>query len=229
MKKKILIVEDEKKLNNMLKDYLEALGYSVIQAFDGISALKQFNENPNLIILDIMIPGIDGFDVTRKIREKSDVPIIILTAKVEEQDKIFGLDIGADDYMLKPFSMKELAARIRVQLRKNSTIKINENENIKFKSIEMNTIKRTVLINKKNINLTSVQFEILKKFLLNPGRVFTRLEILEAFNDISFEGYERTIDVHIKNIRKEIEENPKKPKFIQTIWGVGYKLSEEKE
>ncbi len=230
MNNKILIVEDEKKLNTLISDYLKSIGFTTFTAYDGLSGIKLLEvEKPDLIILDIMLPVIDGIDVTRRIRETSDIPIIIVTAKSTESDKLIGLEIGADDYMTKPFSMKELAARIRAVLRRVSgeLKKIKRDEKvIKYSDIVLDTVKRTVLKSSSHIFLTSVQFDILKGMMFQPGRVFTRMELLNTFQQASFEGYERTIDVHIKNIRKVLEENTSKPKYIQTVWGIGYKLAE---
>lgn len=230
MHKKILIIEDEKKLNTLISDYLKSIGFGTLSAFDGLTGIKLIeDEKPDLIVLDIMLPVVDGIDITRRIREYSDIPIIIVTARTAESDKLIGLETGADDYMTKPFSMKELAARIRAVLRRfNGELKkIQENEKkIKYSDIVLDNVKRTVLRNGSYVDLTSVQFEILKKMMLQPGRVFTRMELLNTFQSESFEGYERTIDVHIKNIRKALENNPSKPEYIQTVWGVGYKLIE---
>ena len=230
MNNKILIIEDEKKLNILISDYLRSTGFTTFSAYDGLTGIKLLEiEKPDLIVLDIMLPVIDGIDITRRIRESCDIPIIIVTAKTTESDKLIGLEIGADDYMTKPFSMKELAARIRAVLRRISgELKKSKRDEkvIKYSDVVLDTVKRTVLKKSSLVNLTSVQFDILKGMMLQPGRVFTRMELLNIFQQASFEGYERTIDVHIKNIRKVLEENPSKPKYIQTVWGVGYKLAE---
>lgn len=230
----ILIVEDEKKMNTLISDYLTALGFSTKSVYDGLSALNMCQkEEPDLIVLDIMIPGIDGLAVVRRIREYSKVPIIILTAKASEADKLIGLELGADDYVIKPFSMKELAARIRALLRRTVGVLNFKNNSlpslITHKDIKMDLEKRKVTRNGKKIVLTSVQFDILKTMLEHPGRVFTRKELLLAFQESSFAGYERTIDVHIKNIRKALERDPNSPDYIITVWGVGYKINQENE
>ena len=226
----ILVVEDERKLNTMIADYLKALEYEVVSAYNGIDAVKLFREHgPDLVVLDLMLPGIDGIDVTRKIRESSSTPIIMLTARAEETDKLMGLDSGADDYMTKPFSMKELAARIRAVLRRTASqgrAPGQEEQVLSLGLIIMDVLKRSVKKRGEELKLTSVQFDILKYFLERPGRVITRGDILEEIQEYGFEGYERTVDVHIKNIRKNIEDNPGKPEFILTVWGVGYKLAE---
>ena len=229
---KILVVDDEAKKLKMVSDYLEAVGFEVTGAPDGITALKIFREYDfDLIVLDFMMPGIDGIDVIRRIREKSAVPIVMLTARAEENDKLMGLEIGADDYIVKPFSLKELAARIRAVLRragKGGEFNSNSAEIIKYNTFEMNTVKRSLTRDGVSIDLTMVQFELLKALLLSPGRVFTRTDLLGVLQEASYESYERTIDVHIKNIRKAIEPIPSEPQYILTVWGVGYKLSEEK-
>jgi len=228
---KILVVDDEVKILKMVSDYLEAVGFEVTGASDGITALKTFRDfNFDLIVLDFMMPGIDGIDVIRRIREESSIPIVMLTARAEENDKLMGLEIGADDYIVKPFSMKELAARIRAVLRrvgKGGELNINSTEIIKYSNLEMNTAKRSLTREGLSIDLTMVQFELLKALLLSPGRVFTRGDLLGVLQEASYESYERTIDVHIKNIRKAIEPVPSKPIYILTVWGVGYKLSED--
>jgi len=235
MSKKILVVDDEEKIRKMICDYLEAVGFLTIPAKDGVDAVSIFvKEQPDLIIMDVMMPGIDGIDSTRRIRERSNVPIIMLTAKAEEGDKLLGLEMGADDYITKPFSLKELAARVRALLRRVSFSKVEEEEVkidpiIKIKDLKIDTEKMTVYRESEKLSLTSVQFTILKNLMLSPGRVFTRIQILNSFQEDVFEGYERTIDVHIKNIRKVIEREPSKPKFIETVWGVGYKFTEEED
>ena len=228
---KILVVDDEVKILKMVSDYLEAVGFEVTGASDGITGLKTFREsNFDLIVLDFMMPGIDGIDVIRRIREESAIPIVMLTARAEENDKLMGLEIGADDYIVKPFSMKELAARIRAVLRragKGGELNINSAEIIKYSNLEMNTVKRSLTRDGVAIDLTMVQFELLKALLLSPGRVFTRSDLLGVLQEASYESYERTIDVHIKNIRKVVEPVPSEPQYIMTVWGVGYKLAEE--
>jgi len=228
---KILVVDDEAKILKMVSDYLEAVGFEVTGATDGITALKTFREfDFDLIVLDFMMPGIDGIDVIRRIREESAIPIVMLTARAEENDKLMGLEIGADDYIVKPFSMKELAARIRAVLRragKGGELNINSAEIIRYSNLEMNTVKRSLTRDGVAIDLTMVQFELFKALLLSPGRVFTRGDLLGVLQEASYESYERTIDVHIKNIRKAIEQVPSEPQYILTVWGVGYKLAED--
>ncbi len=230
---KILVVDDEAKILKMVSDYLEAVGFEVTGVPDGITALKKYRETEfDLIVLDFMMPGVDGIDVIRRIREKSAIPIVMLTARAEENDKLMGLEIGADDYIVKPFSLKELAARIRAVLRragKGGELNSQSAEIIKYGNLTMNTVKRSLTRDGEVIDLTMVQFELLKALLLSPGRVFTRGDLLGVLQEASYESYERTIDVHIKNIRKAVEPVPSEPKYILTVWGVGYKLAENQD
>jgi len=225
---KILVVDDELKIMKMVSDYLEAVGFEVESASDGISALKKFDrENPDLIVLDYMLPGIDGMDIIRRIRKTSQVPVIMLTARAEETDKLMGLELGADDYIVKPFSLKELAARIRTVLRRSGggSTGARGGGKLVHRDIEMDVDGRIVTRNGTEIPLTMVQFEILKAFMENPGKVFTRGDLLGVLQEAAYESYERTIDVHVKNIRKALEPVPSNPEYILTVWGVGYKLA----
>jgi len=229
---RVLVVDDERKIVDMVRDYLDAVGFEVETAFDGKAALVSIQDNPpNLLVLDIMMPGLDGLDVVRKVRSETNIPVILLTARASEQDKLIGLELGADDYITKPFSMKELAARIRAVLRRVQPSEPTEKDNVKNKinhgSIEIDLEKRTVTFSGRRIELTGVQFDLLTRMMKYPGKVFSRMQLLESIQEDAFEGYERTIDVHIKNIRKALEPNPSKPRYILTVWGVGYKLAEE--
>ena len=230
----ILIVDDEQKIADMVYDYLDAVGFSVETAADGKAALLQIaDREPDLVLLDIMMPGLDGLDVVRKMRSESNIPVILLTARAEEQDKLIGLELGADDYITKPFSMKELAARIRTVLRRSRPLSnasdADSQKVIKHGPLKVDIEKRTVSRGGTPVELTGVQFNILLRMLQYPGKVFTRMQLLESVQDYAFEGYERTVDVHIKNIRKALEPDSSKPIFILTVWGVGYKLAEESE
>ncbi|MDF1566825.1 MAG: response regulator transcription factor [Spirochaetaceae bacterium] len=225
----ILVVEDEVQLNLMIRDYLETLGWSALGAESGTEALEMFRTSePDFILLDVMMPGLDGLDVIRRIREVSQVPIILLTAMVEESDKLIGLELGADDYITKPFSLKEVAARIRTVMRRVKIHETGEPESpvIVNGDLTLDAEKRIVRRDGRVLNFTSVQFDILHGFMREPGRVFTRPEILEFFQDMAWDGYERTIDVHIKNIRKEMEPDRDHPRYLQTVRGVGYRLAE---
>jgi len=226
----ILVVEDESQLNKMIRDYLETLGWAAFSAETGGEALDLFRtESPDFILLDIMIPGLDGLDVMRRIRESSDVPIILITAMAEEADKLIGLELGADDYITKPFSLKEMAARIRTVMRRVKGPGGAEGSApaaFSVRDIELDPQRRTVKRSGNLLDLTAVQFDILHGFMRHPGRVFSRTEILEFFQDHAWDGYERTIDVHIKNIRKSLEPDRDNPRYLQTVRSVGYRFSE---
>ncbi|MBN2510016.1 MAG: response regulator transcription factor [Spirochaetales bacterium] len=213
----------------MVSDYLSALGYETVCAFDGFEALKRFHEGGvSCLVLDVMLPGIDGIDVLRRVRETSQVPVLLLTAKSREEDKVLGLDTGADDYLVKPFSMKELAARIRALLRRSEhqAERASAPALLSLGAIILDEERHQVTKDGIPLDLTAVQFRILKALLERPGKVFTRLELLNVFQEHVFEGYERTIDVHIKNIRKILEKDPSHPDYLQTVWGVGYKMTD---
>lgn len=228
-KQRVLVVDDELKISEMVGDYLAAVGFVVDSAGDGKTALSKIETfSPDMVVLDVMMPGIDGLDVIRKIRGESNIPVILLTARASEQDKLIGLEMGADDYITKPFSMKELAARIRAVLRRSRPQALPENL-IQHGPISLNFDKRTISRDGQRIELTGVQFDILARMMQYPGKVFSRMQLLESVQEHAFEGYERTVDVHIKNIRKALEPDPAQPKYILTVWGVGYKLAEETE
>ncbi len=228
MKKNILIVEDEKNILDVIKAYLLKEDYNIFEAMDGEFALKLFNnEEIHLIILDLMLPKISGIEVCKRIRDVSDVPIIILTAKSEEDDKIEGLDIGADDYITKPFSPRELMSRVKALLRRS--YKEETGKSIKRVStgdgrIVVEFDKMLVRKDGEKVDLTPHEFRVLSVFLDNPEIVLSREQLIEAAFGYDYEGYDRTIDSHIKNIRQKLEDNPKTPVYIVTIYGVGYQL-----
>ncbi len=225
----ILVVEDEIQLNKMIRDYLETLGWAAIGAGSGTEALELFrSETPDFILLDIMIPGLDGLDVMRRIRETSNVPVIFITAMAEEADKLIGLELGADDYITKPFSLKEMAARIRTVMRRvqGPRDEIEVPAVLTVRDLVLDPERRSVSRGGALLDLTAVQFDILHGFMRHPGRVFNRTEILEFFQDHAWEGYERTIDVHIKNIRKALEPDRNYPIYLETVRGVGYRVSD---
>jgi len=226
MAKKILVVDDEKRIVEILQAYLERDGYRVIAAYDGRSALDSARSNsPDLIILDLMLPEISGWDVCRELRRESEVPIIMLTARDDTTDKIIGLELGADDYVTKPFDPKEIISRVRAVLRRGkgnavSRVTLNVGE------IMIDTKKRLVLHGDRKIELTPIEFELLRIMAENPGMVYSRMQLLDKVQGDAYEGYERTVDSHIKNLRKKLEVNPEHPGYISTIYGVGYKLEE---
>lgn len=221
---KILLVEDERKIADIIEAYLEKEQYHVQTAYDGDEAWGILEkEIPDLIILDIMLPGIDGIEILKRVRLKSNVPVIMLTAKSEEVDKIIGLELGADDYVTKPFSPRELVARIKAVLRRKTKVEAAE-EQLSIGPLIINIVRHEVKLNNTVVPLTVTEFEILKSMAKSPGRVFSRLQLVELVQGEAFEGYERTIDTHIKNLRQKIEKNPAEPELIKTVYGVGYKF-----
>lgn len=227
MSKNILVVDDEEKIRILIKNYLENEGYLVQQAADGMEALRSIqlkSNNIDLVVLDWLMPGLNGLEVCRQIRQISNIPIIMLTAKSEEIDKLLGLEIGADDYVTKPFSLRELTARIKVVLRRTEQFVNSKPERIKADSLELNLDSHEVCLDGKIINLTPTEFKILKLLFSSPGRVFSRLQLLDAALGYAYEGYERSIDTHISNIRKKIETDPANPQFIITVHGTGYRF-----
>ena len=225
--KKILVVDDEPQITELLKSYLEREGYQVAVAADGEEALAMADaERPDLILLDLMLPKKNGFEVCRDIRAKSRVPIIMLTARDEEPDKIVGLELGADDYITKPFSPREAVARVRAVLRRSEPDS-PEGKIIRTGNLEIDSLRHEVKKNGKVIELTPTEFKILETLADSPRRVYTRLQLVEEVQGYSFEGYERTIDAHIKNLRQKIEDDPKNPRLIGTVYGVGYRFETE--
>lgn len=227
---KILVADDEEKIARMVGSYLEANGFKPILAFDGFRALALFKEEaPACLILDINMPGSNGLDVAREVRKTSSVPIIFLTARADETDKIIGLELGADDYITKPFSPRELVARIRAILRRTSTParEVEDGGLMRLGRIELDFKKRSVKVDGQLKNLTTIQLDILGFLMREPERVFSRLEILEGCMGTTYDGYERTIDAHIKNIRKALGDDSENPRFIDTVRGVGYKFMEQ--
>ena len=225
MSKKILVVDDEPQIVKVVKAYLEQSGFQVVTAADGNAALATFQrEKPDFMILDLNLPGMDGLDVCRAVRHESNIPILMLTARVEEADKLIGLELGADDYVVKPFSPREVVARVRTIFRRTAAVDSPKTELIQVGDLQIDPDQHTVIVSDRQIELTPTEFDILVVLARQPKRVFTRLQIMEQAQGDAFEGYERTIDAHIKNIRLKLETNPKKPAYIHTVFGVGYKL-----
>lgn len=227
---KILVADDEVKIAEMVGSYLEANGFQPLIAHDGTRALALFREQaPACLILDINMPGLNGLDVAREARKTSSVPIIFLTARAEETDKIIGLELGADDYISKPFSPRELVARIRAVLRRTTSSPIVDEHGgpVRRGGIEIDFQKRSVRIDGQLKTLTTIQLDILGFLMREPERVFSRLEILERCMGTRYDGYERTIDAHIKNIRKALGDDSESPRFISTVRGAGYKFLEQ--
>ncbi len=227
MSKKILVVEDEKKLVKILQGYLEQAGYSVVTAYDGQQAMTAFrHEKPALVLLDLNLPLMDGLDVCRAIRKNSSVPVIMLTARSEEADRLIGLELGADDYIVKPFSPREVVARVRAVLRRTEG-EGQHGETLAAGDVTVDLMKHTVTASGQAVELTPTEFDLLAIMMQNPGRAFTRLQLLDGVQGEAYDGYERTIDAHVKNLRQKIERDPKNPHYILTVFGVGYKFSEE--
>jgi len=224
--KKILVVEDELKIARLVRDYLHQAGFAVIEAGDGASALSLArSEKPDMVVLDLGLPEMDGLDVTRRLRQTSSVPIIMLTARSEESDRIVGLELGADDYIVKPFSPKELVARIRAVLRRADAT-LGGGELIRAGAVTIDLPKMRVTVDEDEVELTATEFELLVTLARHPGRIYTRAQLLDALHGISFESYERSVDAHIKNLRRKIEADPRRPQLVLTVYGVGYKFSD---
>ena len=225
--KRVLIVDDDAKIVELVKMYLARDGYGVLASYDGNTALKLAREgHPDLIVLDIMLPGVDGLEICRILREESSVPIILLTAKTTEEDRIIGLDRGADDYVTKPFSPKELAARVRAVFRRTAADAQEMGpEELKFGKLTINFLKHEAYLNSKSINLTPVEFKLLGVMIRDPNRVFSRGQLIEKVLGYDFEGFDRTIDVHILNLRRKLEPDASHPVYIKTIYGSGYKFT----
>ncbi len=224
---RILVVDDDKKTVDLIRLYLEREGYQVLVAYDGKQALDLARRmTPDLIVLDLMLPEIDGLDVCRMIRAKSSIPIIMLTARTTEDDKLRGLNLGADDYIIKPFSPLELMARLRAVLRRTGTVEVKAADEIRVGELVVNVLRHEVRVGTRSVLLTPKEFKILEVLSRDPGRVFSRSDLLiEAFG-YNYEGLERTVDVHVMNLRRKIEEEVANPVYIQTVYGVGYKLDD---
>ncbi len=223
----ILIVDDEPKIVQLARDYLERAGFGVTSASDGDTALAVYRaQPPDLIVLDLGLPGRDGLDVTRLLRRESDVPIIMLTARSEESDKLVGLELGADDYMVKPFSPKELVARVRAVLRRAEVRAGPAADVLHAGDLTLDVPRLRLTVGDRAVELTATEFQLLTALARQPGRIFTRAQLLDAVHGVAFESYERAIDTHIKNLRRKIEPDPRQPRYIQTVYGVGYKLAE---
>lgn len=224
---RILVVDDELAVRENVRTFLEAAGFEIMTVADGPTAVMEFERfQPRIVILDWMLPGMDGLDVARRLRACSDVPIIMLTARVEETDRIEGLEAGADDYVVKPFSARELEARVRAVLRRVSG-EVEPGMTVEVGDLRADVGTREVWLRGVPVDLTAMEFDLLVYLMRRAGRVFTRLELLEALRGSTHECFERAIDSHIKRLRRKIEPNPKKPTYIRTVFGVGYRFSKE--
>jgi two-component system alkaline phosphatase synthesis response regulator PhoP len=225
--KTILVIDDEPKILQIARDYLENAGYRVIEAGDGQGALQRAqSEQPDLVVLDLGLPGMDGLDVCRQLRRNSDVPIIMLTARGEESDKLVGLELGADDYIVKPFSPKEMVARVRAVLRRFDRAQ-EPGDVLRAGQIELDIPRLRLSVAGREVELTPTEFDLLAALAAQPGRIFSRAQLLDAIHGVAIESYERAIDAHVKNIRRKIEPDPRQPRYVLTVYGVGYKLSDE--
>ena len=222
----VLVVEDEMEIARIVRDYLSRAGFEVIVVGDGDSALATVRSaRPDLVVLDLGLPGRDGLDVAREVRRRSDTPIVILTARGDESDRIVGLELGADDYVVKPFSPRELVARVRAVLRRARAAGRSE-EVVRVAGVEIDTAKMRVRVSDRIVELTPTEFDLLVTLARQPGRVFTRSQLLDAVHGVAIESYERAIDAHVKNIRRKIEPVPGSPRYVQTVHGVGYRFAD---
>lgn len=228
MKRRILVVDDDKKTVELVKLYLERDGYQVLAAYHGRQALELARQRrPDLIVLDLMLPVVNGLDVCRILRAESKIPIIMLTARTTEEDTLLGLDLGADDYIAKPFSPRELVARVRAVLRRVGQEAERGPREVRFGDLSIDFVRYEARFRGRPLHLTPKEFKLLETLVKEPGRAFTRLDLLERAFGFDYEGLERTVDVHIMNLRKKIEPDPDRPVYIQTVYGIGYKFAEE--
>jgi two-component system, OmpR family, alkaline phosphatase synthesis response regulator PhoP len=224
----ILIVEDEMNIARLVRDYLEHAGFEVIVTGDGESALASARgSKPDLMVLDLGLPGRDGLDVAREIRRTSNVPIVMLTARGDEADRVAGLELGADDYVVKPFSPKELVARVRALLRRSDAATDTGAEVLRVADVEVDVPRMRVSVGGRPVDVTPTEFELLATLARQPGRVFTRGQLLDAIHGVSIESYERAIDAHVKNLRRKIEPEPGRPRYLLTVRGVGYRFTDD--
>ncbi|MGH2462786.1 MAG: response regulator transcription factor [Candidatus Limnocylindria bacterium] len=222
---RVLVVDDEPRIVQLVRDYLERAGFAVSTARSGPEALMRARQDrPELIVLDLGLPGLDGLEVTRRLRRDSGVPIIMLTARDDETDKVVGLELGADDYVTKPFSPRELTARVRAVLRRHAGE--TDAELIRAGELVLDVPRLRVEVARREVSLTTTEFQLLTALARQPGRVFTRSQLLDAIHGEAFEAYERAIDAHVKNIRRKIEPDARAPRYLLTVYGVGYRLTD---
>jgi DNA-binding response OmpR family regulator len=223
--KKILVIDDEERLRTLLQSYLRQEGFEVILAGDGREGLLMARrEQPDLIILDLMMPEMDGISFLHAHNKERATPIIILTARVEEQNAVLGLELGADDYVTKPFSLRELTARVRAVLRRTGQVPPSA-ERLQAGGVLVDRSMRLVVVDEQRVDLTPSEFDLLTALMSHPGRAFTRAELLDRVQGMDYEGYERTIDVHIRNLRTKIEQDPRHPRYVETVFGIGYRFT----
>lgn len=223
----VLIVDDEPKIQRIAREYFESAGFAARTLGDGETALASARADPpDLVVLDLSLPGMDGLDVCRQLRKTSNVPILMLTARDQESDKLVGLELGADDYITKPFSPKELVARARAVLRRAAMAQ-EPRQVLRAGDVEMDLARMKITVGGRSIELTATEFDLLATLVRQPGRVFTRAQLLDAIHGVAIESYERAIDAHIKNLRRKIEPNPHQPRYLQTVYGVGYRFADD--
>jgi len=224
--KTILIVDDEPQIAEIATDYLRLAGFDVLTARDGARALETVRgRQPDLVVLDLGLPKLDGIDVARAIRRESDTPIIMLTARVAEEDRLHGLEVGADDYMTKPFSPRELVARVRAVLRRSEK-RHTDDDVFRIADLVIDAPRMTVTREREPVELTATEFQLLLTLARTPGRVFTRVQLLDAIRGSDIDSFDRAVDTHVKNIRRKLEADPRNPRYIHTIYGIGYKFAE---
>ena len=225
---KVLIIEDEQELSNVLKAYLQRAGFDVLIADRGDQGINLWQDNkPDMVLLDLNLPGMDGIDIARKIRQTDDTPIIMVTARVDEVDRLLGLELGADDYITKPFSPREVVARVKAVLRRVEKSQVSQEDKILQADLEISPEAYSVKQSGKEIDLTPTEFSLLLTMAQHPGRVFSRLQLLEASQGLAFEGYDRSIDAHIKNLRAKFGDDPRDPRYLETVFGIGYRFKKD--
>jgi DNA-binding response OmpR family regulator len=228
MNRTILVVDDEPRIVDLARDYLEHAGFSVVVAGDGPAALETARrDRPDLVVLDLGLPGLDGLDVTRELRREGSVPIVMLTARDDELDKLLGLELGADDYLTKPFSPRELVARVKAVLRRADR-PVGAGDVIRVGDVILDLPRMRTQVAGTSVDLTPTEFTLLATLARQPGRIFTRSQLLDALHGVAFESYERAIDSHVKNLRRKLEPDPRRPRYVLTVYGVGYRLADDR-
>ena len=230
MARTVLVVEDEPKIREVVRDYLVDAGFSVTTAADGPAALASARAvGPDLVILDLGLPGLDGIDVARELHRRAPVPIIMLTARGDEVDRVLGLELGADDYLVKPFSPRELVARVRAVLRRSAGPAEDDGRPLRLGDVVVDPARRHVTVAGRPVELTATEFDLVAHMARQPGRVFTRAQLLDAIHGVAVESYDRAVDAHVKNIRRKLEPEPHRPRYIVTVHGVGYRFAEPRQ
>jgi two-component system alkaline phosphatase synthesis response regulator PhoP len=223
----ILIVDDQPDIVRLVRDYLQRAGFAVLSAGDGETALREARRaHPDLVILDLTLPRVDGLDVARELRREGDTPIIMLTARAEESDRVAGLELGADDYVTKPFSAREMVARVRAVLRRSQAARLEADVVRVGDALSLDVLRMEATAEGRRVALTATEFQLLLHMARQPGRVFTRAQLLDALHGVAVESYERAIDAHIKNLRRKVERDPRAPRLVQTVFGVGYRVAD---